>query len=124
MHRDIKPENMCIGAGKKKRTVYLIDLGLAKFFWDHKTGKHIPMAKGKKLTGTARYTSLNSHNGLEQSRRDDLCSICFVMVMFLKGTLPWQGVPGKTKADRYSNIALLKSSYEPKKLFYTLPEQL
>lgn len=65
MHRDIKPENLCIGLAKKKKTVFLIDFGLAKFFKNLKDGEHIPMVTGKKLTGTARYTSINSHNGLE-----------------------------------------------------------
>jgi serine/threonine protein kinase len=89
MHRDIKPENLCIGADRRSKRVYLIDFGLSKFFIDPRTNNHIDMLDGKKLTGTARYTSLNSHNGLEQSRRDDLASICYVMAIFLNGRLPW-----------------------------------
>jgi serine/threonine protein kinase len=65
MHRDIKPENICLGAGRRDKRVFLIDFGLSKFFIDPRTSQHIEMLNGKKLTGTARYTSLNSHNGLE-----------------------------------------------------------
>jgi hypothetical protein len=53
--------------GSKSDTVYLIDYGLSKRYMDPKTGQHIPMKDGKSLTGTARYASLNTHLGYEQS---------------------------------------------------------
>ena len=73
VHRDIKPENFVIGLGARQHYIYLIDYGLAKSYLDGSSGAHVPLQTGKKhLTGTCRYASVWTHNGLEQSRRDDL----------------------------------------------------
>ena len=85
----MKPDNFLVGVAKKQHMVYLIDFGLAKRFRDPKNGEHIPYRDNKSLTGTARYASVNTHLGIEQSRRDDLESIGFIWVYFLKGSLPW-----------------------------------
>ena len=100
LHRDIKPENFCIGSEENTNIIFLIDFGLAKRFKDNKTNQHIPYREGRPFIGTARYVSINCHLGVEQSRRDDLSSIGYVLVYLLKGSLPWQGLKGSDKMTR------------------------
>ena len=104
IHRDIKPDNFLIGGTElTKDQVYIIDFGLAKCY-QNSEGEHIPYKDGKNLTGTARYASIATHKGIEQSRRDDLETIGHVLLYLLKGSLPWQGLPGRSKNEKYNNI--------------------
>ena len=120
IHRDIKPENFCVGK-EDTDIIYLIDYGLATKFRDDKTGDHIKMDKKKYLTGTARYASLNAHNGFDQSRRDDLEGLAYVLVYLLKGVLPWQGMPGDNKKEKYRLISEKKKALKSSELCTGLP---
>ena len=97
LHRDIKPENFVIGLGQKSNLIHIIDFGLSKRYKDKATGQHIPYRENRDLVGTVRYASINAHLGIEQSRRDDIEGIGYVLVYFYLGRLPWQGKQDKAK---------------------------
>ncbi len=99
----------------------MIDYGLAKKYRDNKTGVHIPYKDNKSLTGTARYASIYTHLGIEQSRRDDLEGLGYMLIYLLRGSLPWQGFKAKTKKEKYQSIMESKMSNRPEILCKDLP---
>ena len=99
-----------MGVGNNQNLLYMIDFGLAKKFKHFSTGLHVSYKEGRSLVGTARYASINNHNGIEQSRRDDLEGIGYVLMYFLKGSLPWQGLKCNKNEDKYIKIKQKKQA--------------
>ena len=124
IHRDIKPDNFVMGLNNKCDIVYILDFGLAKKYRSSRTLQHIKFNINKKLTGTARYASINALRGCEQSRRDDLEAIGYVLMYFLRGSLPWQGLKVDRKEDRYKKIYEKKKATSPEELCTGFPPEL
>ena len=123
IHRDMKPDNFSMDYETEK-ILYLLDFGLARQYRSSKTYEHYPMKKNKKLTGTARYASINALKGYEQSRRDDLESAGYVLIYLLRGHLPWQGIDAKNKEEKYAKILYKKEITSSEELCRGYPEQL
>lgn len=123
IHRDVKPNNLLMGIGKHAGEVNVIDFGLSKRYIDPRTGKHIKYKEGKNLTGTARYASINTHIGIEQSRRDDLESLGYVLLYLIRGSLPWQGLKAANKKQKYDKIRDKKLEVLVSDLCQGLPDE-
>ena len=123
VHRDIKPDNFLIGKGNNNKLIYVIDLGLSKKYKENKTGLHIPYRDGKYLTGTARYASINTHLGVEQTRRDDIEALGYMMIYLIKGHLPWQGMVNSNPEKKYDKIKDLKIKIKLEELCQGLPKE-
>lgn len=120
LHRDIKPNNFLVGLGRDKDSVFIMDFGLSKKYIED--DNHINMKIGKSIVGTARYISINVHNGYEPSRRDDLESVGYVLVYLLLNKLPWQGLKKKKDVDHIKTIGECKKNTELEVLCEGLPQ--
>ena len=143
LHRDLKPNNLTWGNFNSSynnisnynsinnicnnldiKTIFLIDFGLSCSFLEGGLSyKHYKIKTNLSFVGTLRYASLNSHKGIRQSRRDDLESMIYILIYFLKGKLPWQDVKAKQKEERHKLISEIKSTVTIESLCENLPSE-
>lgn len=121
IHRDIKPDNFAIGYNNLNK-LYCIDFGLSKRYIT-KNNEHIPFVNTRKFVGTARYASIASHGQKEQSRKDDLEAIAYILVYLYKGKLPWMGIKHKDKKEKYRLIGEKKASVKEEELCSGMPKE-
>ena len=115
IHRDIKPANFLMGRGEKSHVLYLCDFGISKKYWTN--SGHVEEKYLGKFAGTKRFASVNSIKGNQQSRKDDLISIAYVLINFLNGSLPWD--VGKDDKQKLS----IKTSTKIQDLCKGLPKE-
>ena len=123
IYRDIKPENFLFGK-KDPEILYLIDFGLCRKYKSSKTGKHILPRNLGKFTGTSRYASVYALGGNEQSRRDDIESIGYMIIFLMKKKLPWQGIKGSSYKECYTKLYLMKKNIKPEELCEGIPKEM
>ena len=115
IHRDLKPDNFMIGVGSLDKIIHIIDFGLSVQYkvdidsnQTETNGKHIDYCKSNSFAGSLRYSSIRNHKGITQSRRDDLESIGYILIYFMKKKLPWQGLTEKDMKKRASEVYHIK----------------
>ena len=123
IHRDISPNNFLTGR-KDPRRIYLIDFGLSALYRDPRTKKHKPCTLGYGLRGSPLFASVNSHLGMDLSRRDDMESIGYLLVYFIMGGLPWQEMKVEDTEDIFLTILNLKQSTKVAQLCKNAPEEI
>jgi casein kinase I family protein HRR25 len=106
VHRDIKPDNFLFSLHKENKQIHIIDFGFCKSFM--RNDKHIELKKTNNLIGSRTYASINSHNFLELSRRDDLESLGYMLIYFYLGTLSWNDISNLNSNDVNKSIKQLK----------------
>ena len=122
IHRDIKPRNFLSGL-KNEGNIYIIDFGLSKKYRSAR-GKHVKFSISKHITGTPRFCSVNAMRGVEQTRRHDLDSLCYLIMYFFKGFLTWQGIKIGSKEQRCLAITKMKKYIKVESLCENLPEEI
>ena len=126
VHRDIKPENFLIGL-ENEAFIYLIDFGISRKYRSSKTGKHIQFSLTGRLFGTIKFLSYNATRGVEQTRRDDMISVGYMLINLSGIKLPWEHLNIKDKSGKninHAKILELKKLLKPEEICKGLPEEL
>ena len=108
IHGNIKPAQFLMGRGLMKYKVYITPYRYSKRYRDPISGLHIPYKEGLGFIGTANFASINQLKGNELIRRDDIESLGYTLLYFLKGILPWNNIKAKTLNERMEKVKEIK----------------
>jgi len=124
IHKDIKPQNFVIGR-KDPHIIYIIDFGISKKYRSSRTGKHIKYINNKVTIGSMNFLSINANIGYEQSRRDDLESLGYMLIFLANDNLPWMRFEDSNINKRMKCLKIynLKKAISAEKLCKGLPEE-
>lgn len=120
LHQDIKPENFMCGVGPRKHHIYLIDFGMSAEYFT--MGRHVPFSDVSGFSGNLRYASINAHRLHKQSRRDDLEAMGHMLYFFLRGSLPWSGIPASNWRELNRKVLEKKEATALEELGQGLPD--
>ena len=123
VHRDVKPENFAMGLNEKNSNLYIFDFGMSKKYRSSKTLEHYPCIQKRKFSGTTRYASIHALEAKEQSRRDDLESVAYILIYFLNGSLPWQGLKTLKRKEKIRKVLQQKKEIPSEELCKYIPKQ-
>ena len=125
IHRDIKPHNLVIGRSDPQ-VIYLIDFGLSRKYRSSRTGKHIQYKNIKLCYGSLLYLSINGNGGYEQSRRDDLESLGYMLIFLSTGYVPWLHLHNRKyiEVKKYMLAYKIKKRVTTETLCKGLPEEM
>lgn len=111
IHRDIKPNNFLFARNGSK-ILHLIDMGFCKRYINE--GYHMPPKILRHPIGTPNYVSINVHNNIEPSRRDDIESCIYVMIYMLNGCLSWEKLSFDKEMIEQKRMCRLKDERIPR----------
>ncbi|CAK81420.1 unnamed protein product (macronuclear) [Paramecium tetraurelia] len=120
IHRDIKPENILVGKEDDENQLFIVDFGISKFYKEQNES-HISFKEKQPFIGTTRYASSNAHKRLSLSRRDDMESLCYMLIYLLKGQLPWQNLQFTSEEDKINQVGQMKMRLDSNELCQGLP---
>ena len=110
VHRNIKPENFRIGLNDP-HVIYLQNFYLCEKYKSSTTNKHVKLSLSNKIVGTERYGSVDALRGLRQGRKDDLESLCYMLIYFFLGKLPWQDIKAENEMEKYKILLNMKKKF-------------
>ena len=123
LYCDINPNNFSIGIGRFQNIIYMTNFNYAKKYTKKDNLEHIKFNKSNNSIGNYIFSSINALRGVELSRRDDLESLGYMLIYFLKGELPWENIKCSDKTEKKRKIYQIKKNYDLSKLCDEIPEE-